>query len=670
MKVEIDPTFAKRKNAAKKRRIFFQVICLLILIAVIVNYLVLPEVLTGQTDGTAANDVDALRDARYVPYNELAEDMPLQQERGFIALSYFGVDEEGTETVISRKRLGDHLKALKAAGYVTVSQQDLYEYYYNEGSLPEKALFLFFEDGRRKSAVIAEELMRRYNFRASMLTYANNLDGQDGFFLAAEDLLAMQESGYWELGTNGYRLSYINVFDRHKNYTGELTPLEYYFIAPYVRREYNHYLMDFIRDKYDIPMESRAQMQERVALDYSMMDEIYKEKLGELPMLYTLMHSNTDQFATNDMVSIENEKWIGEYFKFNFNREMFSHNDLSTNVYDLTRMQPQAYWPTNHLLMRILYDTDAQGIEFVTGNAERYAQWTLMQGAVEFDGDTIFVTSLPESYGAVSLPASEGLRNFNLSTRFVGNKLGTQSVDLLSDPSGAYTAVEIKDNVLRIYQGKGGGQSGAPLFELDLDVHDGIVYQTWEENRQEAMAVEIEQKLQQTYQPEESQRIARELERNKADTSKANHEPYIPDITLKDAGDRLVEIAYTGRAITVSIDGKVAVSDLLIDGGLHGGIALRSAWSEYGFSQRNLADDVYDGAFQSLYLTSQQGQADGEPVVILDYRNPLSLVPQVEEIVEEVVEEVPEDPTLLGKARGAAKSVWRFIQRWVPGFAN
>ncbi|MEA5014096.1 MAG: glycoside hydrolase [Candidatus Limiplasma sp.] len=634
------------------------------LAAALVYYVILPEATPSGTEGvdqTLAGITASLKNQPYVPYDQLPEPVPAQREKGFIALSYFGVDEKGTQTVISRKRLGDHLKALKNAGYVTISQQDLYEYYYNGGSLPEKALFLFFEDGRKKSAVIAGELMRLYNFRASMLSYANNLDGQDdGFFLSAPDLQAMKDTGYWELGTNGYRLSYINVFDRHENYLGELTPAEYFFVSPYVRRAYNHYLMDFIRDKYGIPLESAAQMQERIAQDYAVMDSLYREKLGGLPMLYALMHSNTGQFGTNDAVSAENEKWIGQYFKLNFNREMLCQNGPAVNPYDLTRMQPQAYWSTNHLLMRILHDTGAQGIAFVTGDPERYAQWSLKQGAVEFDGDTIFVTSVPEDAGVVSLPASQGLRNFRLSTRFVGNKLGTQAVDLLSDDQGSYTAVEIQNNMLRIYQGQQGAQTGQVLFALDLDAHDGVTYQTWEKNRQEAMEVEIQQKLKQTYQQKESQRIAQELERQKADLSKANYEPYVPDIALNDSSNRLVEVSYSGRALTVSIDGKVAVSDLVIGGGLTGGIALRSAWSQYGYSQRNIADDVYDGAFQSFYLTTQEGQSSGQPTVILDYRAPEAAARQ----------EGAGDGTLTGYVKGAAKAVWGFIQRWVPGFAN
>lgn len=47
----------------------------------------------------------------------------------------------------------------------------------------------------------------------------------------------------------------------------------------------------------------------------------------------------------------------------NFNREGDSHNDRKSSIYDLTRMEPRAYWPVNHLLMRI-YDDGADDIRF------------------------------------------------------------------------------------------------------------------------------------------------------------------------------------------------------------------------------------------------------------------------------------------------------------------
>ena len=44
-------------------------------------------------------------------------------------------------------------------------------------------------------------------------------------------------------------------------------------------------------------------------------------------------------------VSYENEKWIRKLFTMNFNREGCSFNQRNSSLYDLTRMQPQPYWP-------------------------------------------------------------------------------------------------------------------------------------------------------------------------------------------------------------------------------------------------------------------------------------------------------------------------------------
>jgi hypothetical protein len=51
--------------------------------------------------------------------------------KGFIAISYFGVDRAGTETLISTERLDEHFEALKKNGYITLTQEDVINYYNN-----------------------------------------------------------------------------------------------------------------------------------------------------------------------------------------------------------------------------------------------------------------------------------------------------------------------------------------------------------------------------------------------------------------------------------------------------------------------------------------------------------------------------------------------------------
>ena len=36
-----------------------------------------------------------------------------------------------------------------------------------------------------------------------------------------------------------------------------------------ITKDYNHYLMDYIRDENKIPIESQAEMQSRIRLDYA-----------------------------------------------------------------------------------------------------------------------------------------------------------------------------------------------------------------------------------------------------------------------------------------------------------------------------------------------------------------------------------------------------------------
>lgn len=233
------------------------------------------------------------------------------KDTGFIALSYFGVDRIGdTSTLIGEERLREHLSALREQGYVTISQKDVEDYYNNNRPLPEKSLFLMFEDGRRDTAIFAQGTLEWLNYRATMFTYPEKFDLQDNKFLTPDDLKELTTSSFWEMGTNGYRLEYINVFDRYYNYIGEIDSLKYAMMQRYFKRNYNHYLMDYIRDKDGMPKESYRQMESRITYDYEKMRDVYLAELGYLPGVYTLMHSNTSQFGNNDEVSAVNEKWI------------------------------------------------------------------------------------------------------------------------------------------------------------------------------------------------------------------------------------------------------------------------------------------------------------------------------------------------------------------------
>jgi hypothetical protein len=533
----------------------------------------------------------------YIPFQE--GDRLKQGDPGFIALSYFGVDRAGTSSLISTQRLEEHMNALKRNGYVTISQKDMMEYYEKGTPLPENSLFLMFEDGRRDTAVYSAKILEKYNYLATIMSYGQKLEGKDDAFLMPKDLKKLKKSSFWEWGTNGYRLSYINVFDRYDHYLGELNLQEFNAMSQYLGRNYNQYLMDYIRDEEAIPKETQEQMKERISKDYQLMRNLYTKELGELPDLYVLMHANTGAFGNHEKVSEVNEQCIKELFSMNFNREGDSKNDRKTNPYDLTRMQPQAYWYPNHLLMRIKADTGKDMI-FEEGDEERKADWEILKGAGEFRNSQIILTSEPEGNGLLQLKGSGTFKDLSLTTEFTGNVLGIQRIWLRAGntPEKA-VIVELKNNVLSVYD------NGSCICEINLAEFDGKVFKTVREDELEALegAVTLYKKNSQlSYSIE---KVEEEI-RHKTESDLPDRD-YIPDYQINERGSRKLDIVLTGSRLSVNIDGRNAVSDLAVSNVEAGALCLESAFENFGYSQRNIADDVYDGVFENLVIKDSSG---------------------------------------------------------------
>jgi hypothetical protein len=529
-------------------------------------------------------------------------------DKGFVALAYFGVDRIGNQNLIGVDRLREQLQTLKRLGYVTITQQDVLDYYQSGKDLPEKSLFLIFEDGRRDTAIFSQKILEDLNFKATMLTYPEKFEKKDTKFLMPQELKDLEKTSFWEMGTNGYRLAFINVFDRYDHYLGELDPLEHARVAPYLGRKYNHYLMDYIRDEYGVPKESNTKMKERISYDYEALRDSYTHSMGYVPGMYILMHSNTGSFGNNDRVSAMNEYWIKELFKMNFNREGFSFNQRNSSIYDLTRMQPQAYWSTNHLLMRIEYDIN-QDLEFVKGDLNKQKVWEMLKGALEIQGETIILTSLPKDKGLLRLKNSNDFEDMKLSVRLKGNKLGLQKIYLRADESlNRFLSVYIFNNVLYVTEKTDGAEK--ELFQLNLDQHDGKESLSIPEDKKAAEKRELETFMKYADSVEKAKIYAERLKDknlenvpNVADGA----EEYVPDLSVQAKGDRLLSVSLRGDKISILVDGKEAIKDLSVSDTKAGSAYLETAWGGYGWSQRNLADDVYDGVFEKLIITENTG---------------------------------------------------------------
>lgn len=539
----------------------------------------------------------------YRPYNANDKNVVSGKDHGFVALSYIGTDREGNQTLISSERLSEHFKAMHDLGYVTVTQKDV-EDYYNEGRpLPDKALFLMYEDGRKDTAIYAQSVMENYNYKATMFTYAEKFRSRDGHFLMPKDLEDLVNNGYWEIGSNGYRLGYINVFDRYHRYIGQLNSTEYSDMVRFLGRDYNHFLMDYIRDENDIPIESVDAMRRRISGEYDLMKNEYTQLLGYVPKAYVLMHANTGAFGENRRVSAVNEQCITDTFDMNFNREGYSWNNKESSIYDLTRMQPQAYWYTNHLLMRVKYDideTDAESITFVEGDTSQKQFWECEKGAVEFKPQLIALTSLPEDEGVLRFKAKTDLGNIAVSTYFTGNVIGSQAVELHANKDRSkMISVEYMNNVMYLKQ------NGEILEQIDMDDFDELEKISVEEDKRDTLVGEYEAFARRAGSHNESveyKKLKAQAQALEARSVREGAKEYKRTFQISDPGNRKIDITLKDNRITVYVDDKPMWEKYELNASDPGDICLSCAWGDFRYSQRNIADDVYDGVFSEVVI--------------------------------------------------------------------
>ncbi len=583
-----DEEFTKKKNRTKWLRTVLEILVVLGLL-----YLVWETFFHQKT---------------YEPFTE--DEVSATTDTGFIALSYFGVDRIGdTSTLIGEKQLREHLQALKDEGYVTITHEDIENYYERGTPLPDKSMYLMFEDGRRDTAIFADNILEDLNFKGVMMSYPEKFDHEDPKFLRPDDLKSLTDSTFWELGTNGYRLEYINVYDRYHNFIGELDPLTYNMMRAYLGRDYNHYLMDYIRDKDRIPTETLDHMKRRVGYDYSRLRELYQAGLGYVPPVYVLMHSNTGKFGNALSVSRENEKWIRELFTINFNREGYSFNKRDSSLYDLTRMQPQPYWPVNHLLMRIKYDTH-QDVTFKKGDA-RMAEWNILKGAAQYKEESIIVTSLPEGEGLLRLKNRSNYKDVTIKVRLEGNTFGGQKVLFRGNKDfTSYLAAGIEQGKLVLTMKKDGKEE--KLFEERLSVLDGIEPVSIEEDKKNVREGVLSALTRYASTTGKAKAYVARLEATKdqkATSVKEGDEEYIATESFHSRLDRELEVRAKGHMVSLFLDGK-QVADVRVESMEGKEIGLQAGWDSNAWSQRNLADDVYDGVFERLIITTPLGSSD------------------------------------------------------------
>lgn len=114
--------------------------------------------------------------------------------------------EPGNELRMPPEEFEEQMKYLSQNGYNVITLDQLYNAFYNKGSLPAKPIAITFDDGYQDNYTNAFPIMQKYNFPGTVFMVSSYIDGEG--FLTTEQLKQLQAAG-WTIG--GHTQNHTNL---------------------------------------------------------------------------------------------------------------------------------------------------------------------------------------------------------------------------------------------------------------------------------------------------------------------------------------------------------------------------------------------------------------------------------------------------------------------------
>jgi peptidoglycan/xylan/chitin deacetylase (PgdA/CDA1 family) len=139
------------------------------------------------------------RDALPAPQVQApAADVPAF-DGGVPVLAYHGLSEPG-RYAIRREEFARQMAMLDAAGFETITIGQYVSFLRGEPvDLPARPLLLTFDDGKLSSFRGADAVLERYGMNAVMYAIAGETEDGSEYYLSADELSEMTETGRWEV---------------------------------------------------------------------------------------------------------------------------------------------------------------------------------------------------------------------------------------------------------------------------------------------------------------------------------------------------------------------------------------------------------------------------------------------------------------------------------------
>ncbi|EFL50541.1 conserved hypothetical protein [Solidesulfovibrio fructosivorans JJ]] len=370
------------------------------------------------------------------------------QREGFMAISYGGLSlDEGPGTLTSKNRLREQLSALAAAGYRTITTKDVKNFYDANGPLPDKALYLMFEGGRKDSVLFSQPILVHTGYNASLYLYGDRLTGWSRFFVRSDELRKVAANPFWDVGSMGFHSKLINE-----------TP----------KGGYAYYLTARLAAGDGKPEETPEGFDARVAADYKRAYASIADETGKPPLGYVFMPANTLGVSLPPAIAKPNDAGLARFFPVAFTRVGESYNSRQADSRRLTRLQVDPTWSPDRLLLEI--ESRLPQSSFLDfSNSVLHGLWQVGAGAITANGQALTLAAPAGKDGFALLRGTEGFENFLCRVKVVPARGGAALIYLRYRDSGSYVRIQVTADQVIVREKNGHALNTLVNYVLPVD---------------------------------------------------------------------------------------------------------------------------------------------------------------------------------------------------------
>lgn len=298
---------------------------------------------------------------RIMESNRLLTDW-LSENRGpvLLALVYHGLTTSTDDPLLASpvhlttEVFEDHVRALRDAGFVPVTAEQVRAWYEGKAELPPRPVLITFDDARLDSFQYADPILARYGFKTTMFVPMVNVERNLPAYASWDQIKAYHNTGRWEIQSHGAEAAKYIVTDQQG------------------RRGL------FLVNRQWLPDEDRVETleewRERIDMDYRLSQDAIANALGTKPVAFAYPESNFGQegIPTTQDAAPVNLELARRTFGSAYHQDLYGLNVRSEDPILLSRLEPRSTVTGNDL---VRHTQHRDPFTLVRATLLRHAAW-------------------------------------------------------------------------------------------------------------------------------------------------------------------------------------------------------------------------------------------------------------------------------------------------------